>query len=61
MPEDLQIGSTVQLKSGGPLMTVTGLTRNSNGQPFVHTAWFDGDVERQAYFPVAALEKAQRS
>ena len=35
------IGDKVRLKSGGPIMTITGVN-----YPFVQTSWFEGDAER---------------
>lgn len=40
-----QVGALVRLKSGGPLMTVTG----SYGDDAVRVAWFDYDKTTQQY------------
>ena len=46
------VGDNVQLKSGGPHMTIVGYTEN--GQP--ECCWFDNDEkERRTTFPEAAL------
>lgn len=48
-------GDTVQLKSGGPIMTVTSV-RVSDG--LTYCAWFVGDENKGAAFPADALQKA---
>jgi uncharacterized protein YodC (DUF2158 family) len=46
-------GDLVQLKSGGPIMTVTDVA--SSGQ-HVHTKWFSGKKLEAGHFPMSALE-----
>lgn len=58
MSETLGIGSTVRLKSGGPVMTVTSMPYRMGSDPhnYVDCEWFDYDlkvVERR--FHVEAL------
>ena len=56
MTESIQPGSTVRLKSGGPLMTVTSIRQGDDGQ-IVWCAWFDEkDQEFKGKFPMAALK-----
>jgi uncharacterized protein YodC (DUF2158 family) len=51
-----KVGDTVRLKSGGPLMTVTGVgTVESRGQ-MVWTSWFVNTKEDKGHFPAASLE-----
>ena len=51
-----KIGDVVLLNSGGPPMTVTGIT--SDG--LVDVAWFDGDrVRRDIFAPFALLTEAE--
>jgi uncharacterized protein YodC (DUF2158 family) len=52
-----KVGDTVQLKSGGPIMTVTEVgTMHGNGKPAVWVTWFwDNKVERD-HFPPEALQ-----
>jgi uncharacterized protein YodC (DUF2158 family) len=54
--ENFKSGDTVQLKSGGPTMTIH--TVNSDGSMFCQ--WFDkGDVLKQGEFQPAQLKKAE--
>lgn len=55
MAEDLEEGDVVQLKSGGPRMTVTEV--QENGQ--VCCAWFEDDETRSRYFPPKALKEVE--
>lgn len=51
-----KIGDTVQLKSGGPIMTVTGHGKDGNGNPRVNCTWFDKtDAEKNGAYPENAL------
>lgn len=51
------IGDTVRLKSGGPLMTVTDVGTNSTtGTPIVWVNWFYDNEVKQSNFPSEALE-----
>jgi uncharacterized protein YodC (DUF2158 family) len=53
-----KIGDVVQLKSGGPRMTVTGF---GVGGDTVTCAWFEGTQPRQdSYLPAALRESAER-
>jgi len=50
----MQVGETVQLKSGGPIMTVTG----SGGDGTLQCTWFPEAITSLpsvAYFPAASL------
>lgn len=68
-----QVGDIVQLKSGGPTMTVSRIV--GPGQGFVNDAmttvqgldegdvvctWFDGDEKQQSGFSAATLEKVEQ-
>jgi uncharacterized protein YodC (DUF2158 family) len=44
----LKIGDIVELKSGGPPMTVTSVGADF-GKPTVWWAWFDGTMQQQTY------------
>jgi len=55
-----KIGDIVQLKSGGPKMTVTGfpdaMIASLGGEKnVVHTSWFAGSKKESGAFPVDAL------
>jgi uncharacterized protein YodC (DUF2158 family) len=51
---EFKVGDTVELKSGGPVMTVTGI--NDSGS--LRCAWFapDNSQARVQDFPAAALK-----
>jgi uncharacterized protein YodC (DUF2158 family) len=52
-----KVGDVVQLKSGGPLMTVTGFGAGGDGKQRVNCTWFDKDEnEKHGSFPPEALE-----
>jgi uncharacterized protein YodC (DUF2158 family) len=52
-----KIGDVVQLKGGGPVMTVTGLRKTLHGDDEVAVTWFDSDDKAQtAEYPPAALK-----
>lgn len=50
MTEKFKIGDIVQLKSGGPKMTVTSVSEDT-----VVTAWFAGSKKEQGGFPFDAV------
>jgi uncharacterized protein YodC (DUF2158 family) len=52
-----KVGDIVQLKSGGPVMTVTSI-RNDIGQ--VACNWFLRDEAKNGWFPPEALEAAKK-
>lgn len=54
-----KIGTTVRLKSGGPVMTVTGVgTDTTKGHTVVWTSWFTkDDQEKTGHFPADAVEE----
>lgn len=55
---DFAIGDVVQLKSGGPVMTVTQVGNAAmTGKPTVWTQWFDGPKQMSGTFPPEALKK----
>ena len=53
MATTFKIGDIVQLKSGGPKMTVTLIP--SSDKNVVHTSWFAGSKKESGAFPVEAL------
>jgi uncharacterized protein YodC (DUF2158 family) len=46
----LEIGQTVQLKSGGPEMTIVGIGTDA-GQQQIECAWSEGQTQHSAHFP----------
>lgn len=56
MAETFVVGDTVQLKSGGPIMTVEDLDENS-----VDCVWFNGKTEKRNNFITATLKKVNAS
>lgn len=51
-------GDVVQLKSGGPKMTVVKVDDFESGSLIVVCSWFVGTKKETASFPPDALEKA---
>ncbi len=56
---DLQKGDVVQLKSGGPLMTVQGLGQYTGLEDGIHCVWFDGKGQQSEVFDRAVLIKVE--
>jgi uncharacterized protein YodC (DUF2158 family) len=50
---EFKIGDIVQLKSGGPEMTVTGI----GDEGLVYCVWFLGPKQNNGHFPPGALDK----
>ncbi|MER8979267.1 DUF2158 domain-containing protein [Mesorhizobium sp. M0870] len=49
------VGEIVQLKSGGPKMTVVSV--HAGGNDSIQTTWFAGAKKEGGYFPPEALER----
>ncbi|MEI4482219.1 MULTISPECIES: DUF2158 domain-containing protein [unclassified Phyllobacterium] len=59
MTDKIVVGSTVVLKSGGPLMTVSAIVE-MGGIQSAKTDWFDSKNEPQkAIYPLTSLEPAE--
>jgi len=57
MSNGLENGDTVQLKSGGPVMTIDTIATD-NGQQGATCSWFDDDNRIQKrWFPLTSLNK----
>lgn len=57
MSGKFEIGDTVQLKSGGPKMSVTNVgTHRVTKKPTVICAWFVNDKVEKSDFPPEALQ-----
>ena len=52
MADPLSIGDVVQLKSGGPIMTVVYVDSDGN----IDCVWFDNTEKKTGSFPGAAVE-----
>jgi uncharacterized protein YodC (DUF2158 family) len=59
--ERFHIGEVVQLKGGGPWMTITALDASSGWtmrcSDAVSCRWFEGEKQQETVFDVALLEK----
>jgi uncharacterized protein YodC (DUF2158 family) len=55
MSEQITAGSVVQLKSGGPKMTVTKV-ESWNGVMSANCEWFDGTKQGSSLYPLIALK-----
>jgi len=55
---ELKKGDTVRLRSGGPLMTVSGKPAYCGDDKWI-CVWFDGTTQKRATFAAAALELAE--
>jgi uncharacterized protein YodC (DUF2158 family) len=53
--EDFEIGDVVQLRSGGPRMTVHSLVSDGD----VVCQWFEGSEVHEENFPKEALKKVE--
>jgi uncharacterized protein YodC (DUF2158 family) len=53
--KDFEIGNVVQLRSGGPKMTVHGLVSDGD----VICQWFEGNAVHEESFPREALQKVE--
>lgn len=54
---DIAKGDVVQLKSGGPKMTVTQVGKDALGVMSVSCAWFDKTEAKRATFPIESVQK----
>ncbi|NQE62390.1 YodC family protein [Caulobacter sp. RHG1] len=51
----MQVGDTVMLKSGGPVMTINQIA-DQYGVQTAWCAWFDGKKEAKSTFPLTSLK-----
>jgi uncharacterized protein YodC (DUF2158 family) len=56
-----QIGDTVRLKSGGPLMTIDNIDAGDGPTVMVTCIWFEETERRESQFPAPALEAGTRT
>ncbi len=57
MADEFKAGDVVQLKSGGPKMTITSVGEYY-GTPMIYCMWFDGPKEQSGKFPPDTLKLA---
>ena len=58
MAETFNVGDVVELKSGGPKMTVTDFGPDSGKVPTVWVSWFEGGDAKTGAFPAAAVQRS---
>ena len=51
------VGDVVELKSGGPPMTIEKFDSYADGTVAVHCVWFDGITRHDGVFTVHLIEK----
>lgn len=56
--QEFEIGDTVRLKSGGPIMTIEK-SATYRGEFKLCCTWFDGVNQLRGAFPVAVLQKIE--
>jgi uncharacterized protein YodC (DUF2158 family) len=56
MADEIKTGDTVQLKSGGPVMTADWVEDN-HGVISAYCTWFAGTKKEGATFPVTSLKR----
>ena len=60
MEHEFRAGDVVQLKSGGPKMTIDGIDKYGMGATHdsANCVWFEGTKRKQAVFELITLTKA---
>ena len=58
MTDQFKLGDVVELKSGGPDMTINAIGDN-NGITSAWCAWFVGTKQEQGVFPLTSLKRAR--
>lgn len=56
MDEQFTDGDVVELKSGGPRMTIAGVVQQE-GQKTLKCDWFDGAIVRSGQFPEISFKR----
>jgi len=60
MADEIKAGDLVELKSGGPKMTVNWVgVEEQNGPITARCSWFVKDQEKRGSFPVTSLQRVQ--
>jgi uncharacterized protein YodC (DUF2158 family) len=55
----IKLGDVVQLKSGGPRMTVAEVGTTAGGVPSAWCDWFEGNKPLKSTFPIQSLERVE--
>jgi len=56
MAREIEIGTVVRLRSGGPAMTITGKDKTASDKDLVNVAWFESGRIEGGRFPPEALD-----
>jgi uncharacterized protein YodC (DUF2158 family) len=57
MSNEIKVGDTVELKSGGPVMTVSSIGAIvEGGKVYAYCDWFEGSKNMQASFPLTSVK-----
>ncbi|MGA9057478.1 MAG: DUF2158 domain-containing protein [Terriglobia bacterium] len=57
--DEIKTGDVVQLKSGGPRMTVSEVGRSMGGVPTAWCDWFEGNKALKGSFPISSLKRSE--
>lgn len=52
---EIKVGDSVKLKSGGPTMTVRTIARDGDEPPYAICDWFEGTKRDTRDFPLTSL------
>ncbi len=58
--DPIKVGDVVELKSGGPPMTVTGVYTNLVGYTEIKCRWFFGRMETETFSPAVLVPSQPR-
>ncbi len=58
--DQFKVGDVVELKSGGPPMTVTGVNTNLVGYTEIKCIWFFGGMETGTFSPSVLIQSRPR-